>query len=165
MLAAEVNLLIKQFVWDLDTKAFYNTERKSKDTIYGVRISPRQKQTGACQGGGPTQVVQNIGGPVRGDSWPTKWQVIVEKSLKSAKCGKSAGGNLKSWVSRKVWGKYDGSVEKPSKFLKVRWDFLLFYMSKRCFRGTVILGLCIRETCCFAINRPLTDPPKKGVLF
>jgi len=62
VLAAEVNLLIKQFVWDLDTKAFYNTERKSKDTIYGVRISPRQKQTGACQGGGPTQVVQNIGG-------------------------------------------------------------------------------------------------------
>ena len=105
------------------------------------------------------------GGPVRGDSWPTKWQVIVEKSLKSAKCGKSAGGNLKSWVSRKIWGKYDGSVEKPSKFLKVRWDFLLFYMSKRCFRGTVILGLCIRETCCFAINRPLTDPPKKGVFF
>jgi hypothetical protein len=30
------------------------------------------------------------------------WQVIVEKSLKSAKCGKSAGGNSKSWVSRKI---------------------------------------------------------------
>ena len=32
--AAEVNQLIKQTVWDLDTKAFYNVERKSKATIH-----------------------------------------------------------------------------------------------------------------------------------